>query len=92
MSVANKLQELIDVKHEIHTALESKTGTEVSKNMHDWAQAIKEIQTGENYSFEDGVLTLSYTDEVKYNGQDIKSIQINNQIIWKNPKFILEES
>lgn len=83
MSIANKLQELIDIKQEIHTALESKTGTEVSKNMHDWAQIIEEIQTDETYSFEDGVLTLSDTNEVRYKGQIVSSIKINNTIIWQ---------
>lgn len=83
MSIANKLQELIDVKQEIHTALESKTGTEVSKNMHNWAQIIEEIQTGETYSFENGVLTLSNTNEVRYKGQIVSSIKINNTIIWQ---------
>lgn len=83
MSIANKLQELIDVKQEIHTALESKTGTEVSKNMHDWAQIIEEIQTNEDYSFENGVLTLSDNNEVRYKGQIVSSIKINNNIIWQ---------
>lgn len=83
MSIANKLQELIDVKQEIHTALESKTGTEVSKNMHDWAQIIEEIQTSENYSFENGVLTLSDNNEVRYKEQIVSSIKINNTIIWQ---------
>lgn len=83
MSIANKLQELIDVKQEIYTALESKIGTEVSKNMHDWAQIIEGIQTGENYSFENGVLTLSDNNEVRYKGQIVSSIKINNTIIWQ---------
>lgn len=83
MSTANKLQELIAIKQEIHAALESKTSTEVSKNMHDWAQIIEEIQTSENYSFEDGVLTLSDTNEVRYKGQIVSSIKINNNIIWQ---------
>ena len=90
MSAANKLQELIDIKQEIHTALEVKTGTIVSKNMHDWAQIIGEIQTGENYSFENGILILSDTNEVNYNGQKVKQIIINNNIVWTDPQQVSE--
>lgn len=90
MSAANKLQELIDIKQEIHAALEAKTGSTVSKNMHDWAQIIEEIQTGESYSFEDGILTLSNTDEVNYNGQKVKSIIINNNTVWIDPQQVSE--
>lgn len=90
MSAANKLQELIAIKQEIHAALEAKTGFTVSKNMHNWAQIIEGIQTGESYSFENGILTLSDTNEVNYNGQKVKSIVINNNTVWTDPQQVSE--
>lgn len=90
MSAASKLQELIDIKQEIHAALEVKTGSTVSKNMHDWAQIIEGIQIGESYSFEDGILTLSDTNEVNYNGQKVKRIVINNNTVWTDPQQVSE--